>query len=78
METFGLVKTCKFVTSSKFQPVEFLNNGLVRTSGLSPFTHDLHVDVESAPKLLLDLHVIRSFVDNLDHVAWSQILVTQL
>ena len=66
------------MTSSKFQTVEFLNSGRVRTSSLSLFTHDLHVDVESGPKLLLDLHVIRSFVDNLDNVARSQILITQL
>ena len=78
METFGVVKTCKFVTSNKFQTVELLNNGLVRTSGLSLCTHDLHVDVESAPKLFLDLHVVRSLVDNLDNVARSQILITQL
>ena len=72
METYGLVKTCKFVTKSKFQTVEFLNDGLVRTSGLSLFTNDLQVDV----KLLLDLHVTRSFVDNLENVARSQILIT--
>ena len=71
-------QTCKLVTSSKFYTVEFLNNGPVRTSGLSLFTHDLHVDVESVPKLLLDPHVIRSFVDNLDSVPRSRILITQL
>ena len=47
--------------------VAFLNNVRVWTSGLSLFTHDLHVDVESARELLPDLHVIRSFVVNLDN-----------
>ena len=78
METFGLVKTCKFVTSITFHTFDFLNNAPVWTSGLSLFTHALHVDVESTPKLLLDLHVARSLVDNLNNVTRSQILITQL
>ena len=53
MEPFGVVKTCKFVPSNKFQTVELPNNGLVRTSGLSLFAHDLHVDVERGPEFSL-------------------------